>query len=187
MKNTQPIATCDELFDKVSKLAKENELKKLEFNIKYIYLSTEYDEEEWNAEYTYIIIVLSNWERIGFDYNEVLKLSDNVINYNLFDENKQKELLKLENSLKKWNWVILLNDYKNSEWKLLINSAIIFNKTSLYERIISAFIMKNPEINQEKIRKKITKELDKYFEENIINDWSKLLTYLYNETRNTTK
>ena len=187
MENTQPIATCDELFDKVSKLAEENELKKLEFNIKNIYLSTEYDEEEWDAEYTYIIIVLSNWGRISFDYNEVLKLSDNVINYNLFDENKQKKLLKLENSLKKWDWVILLNDYKNDEWELLINSAMIFNKTSLYENIISTFIMKNTKINQKKIEDKLTKELNKYFEENIINDWSKLLIYLYNETKNTTK
>jgi len=182
MKNTQSITTCTELFDKVSKSVQENELKKLDFNIEKIYLSTE-DDEKWNARYIYIIIVLSNWKIIGFDYNEVLKWSDNVIYYNLFDENKQNELLKLEKSLKNWNWVILLNDYKNSEWGLLINSAIFFNKTSLYERIISAFIMKDTEINQEKIDNELTKKLEKYFEENIVNDWSKLLTYLYNKTQ----
>lgn len=155
--------------------------KYLEFNINKIYYLCERDDWEWDTEYEYIRIELSNEENIsiGDTKFESIDLQKISWSYNLKSNEDKEKLIKLEKQVKNWERIIILWDW---------NSFYLVNKNKFINKISDNYInniswnidvKKNKQIKKE-IKEEIKEWVERYISENNLINWNTYLLNLYN-------
>ena len=180
--------TIEKIFNKVDEMTEEVKQKYWTFEINNVYLTTEYDDWEWDDEYNYVVVELSNWQNIRVDTDHISKLrNDSITCYSLSSEYDKKQIGDLNNKIENNDWVIILEVYIADDWKQNIQKALIFETKDLYNKLFDKYIKNiNKDISiskqdEKQIKQKFETELNKYFEKKNQIDWSLLLVYLYHK------